>query len=240
MRLLAWSAFVAAGIALAPLASSAESLTVLTGPIEPYAIEKGDRPGAAVEVLAEVAKRADVQLNFKFEPWARAQADAQSGKEVAILPLTRTPERESKYVWIIPLLSDQIYLNAVHNDLEITSLDKAQGLTVATLRGTPQEDALRKAGVAKIELTMDEDTGAKMLKAGRVDAWYARGMVAAFTYAKNGGDPATLRRGAGTETAPMFLGASLDFPKQLAVKLSNALDSMKADGSYDRILKSYK
>jgi ABC-type amino acid transport substrate-binding protein len=38
----------------------------------------------------------------------------------------------------------------------------------------------------------------------------------------------------------MFLGASLDFPKQLAVKLSNALDSMKADGSYDKILKSYK
>ena len=43
-----------------------------------------------------------------------------------------------------------------------------------------------------------------------------------------------------TTTPPMYLGGSLDFPKELAAKLNKALESMKADGSYDKIVKSYK
>jgi polar amino acid transport system substrate-binding protein len=240
MRLLVQSAVVAVGIALAPSLSLAETLTVLAGPIEPYAIEKGDRPGVAVEVLTEMAKRAGIQLTVKFEPWTRAQTDAQAGKEVAILPLTRTPEREAKYVWIVPLLSDPLYLTATRKDLDIVTLAKAQALSVAVLRSTPEEDVLRKAGLAKLELTTDGDSGAKLLKAGRVDAWYTRGMVASFAYTKNGGDAASLLRGANTETPPMYLGGSLDFPKELGAKLTKALDSMKADGRYDQIVKSYQ
>jgi polar amino acid transport system substrate-binding protein len=240
MRRLAWSAVLVASIALAPSVSIAESLTVLVGPIEPYAIEKGDRPGAGVEILNEMAKRADIQVNYKYEPWARAQVDAQSGKEVAILPLTRTPEREAKYVWIVPLLSDPLHLIATRKDLDIATLDKARDLSVAVLRSTPEEDVLRKAGLTKLELTADGDSGAKLLRAGRVDAWYTRGMVASFAYAKFGGDAAALVHGSETQTPPMYLGGSLDFPKELGLKLTKAFESMKADGRYDQILKSYQ
>jgi polar amino acid transport system substrate-binding protein len=227
-------------VALAPSLALAEPLTVFAGPIEPYAIEKGSRPGAAVDVLTEMAKRSGIQLTIRFEPWARAQADAQAGSAVAILPLTRTPEREPKYTWITPLLSDQIYLQAVRKELDISSMDKAKALNVAALRSTPQEEVLKASGFSKIELLMDEDTGAKMLKAGRVDAWFSRGMVASFTYAKNGGDPKELLRGAETETPPMYLGGSLDFPRDVAAKLNEAFNAMKADGTYDRIVRSYQ
>jgi polar amino acid transport system substrate-binding protein len=239
MRRLVQAAFLVGGVALAPTLSSAETLTVLAGPIEPYAIEKGDRPGAMVEILNEMAKRAGVQVNIKYEPWGRAQADTQAGKEVAIIPLTRTPEREAKYAWLVPLLSDELYLHATHKDLDISKLDKARALSVATLRSTPQEDVLKQAGIPKLELTSDEDTNAKMLKAGRVDAWFTRGMVAPFAYTKIGGDATTLMRGSETTTPPMYLGGSLDFPKELAAKLNKAFDAMKADGSYDKIVKSY-
>jgi ABC-type amino acid transport substrate-binding protein len=106
------------------------------------------------------------------------------------------------------------------------------------MRSTPQEDALKQAGIPKLELTTDEDANAKMLKAGRVDAWFTRGMVASFAYTKIGGDAKTLIRGSETTTPPMYLGGSLDFPKELATKLNKAFDSMKADGSYDKIVGS--
>jgi polar amino acid transport system substrate-binding protein len=231
---------LAAGILLAPAMASAETLTVLAGPIEPYAIETGARHGAAVELVTEMAKRAGVELALKFEPWARAQADAQAGKDVAILPLTRTVEREPKYAWIAPLLSDEVYLQTIRPELDIATLEKARPLNVATLRSTPQEDELRRAGATRLELTSDEDTCAKMLKAGRVDAWFTRGMVGAFTYAKNGGDPHQLRRGAAVATAPMYLGGSPEFSAPLAAKLNEALQSMHADGSYDRIMSAYQ
>jgi polar amino acid transport system substrate-binding protein len=240
MRSFARFALLASGIALAPSLASAETLTVLAGPIEPYAIEKGERPGVMVEILAEMAKRAGTEMNIKFEPWGRAQADTQSGKEVAIIPLTRTPEREAKYSWIVPLLSDTVYLHATRKELDITTLEKARVLSVSALRSTPQEDALKQAGLTKIELTTDDDGGAKMLKAGRVEAWFTRGMVASYSYTKIGGDPKQLLRGAETSTPPMYLGGSLDFSKELATKLNTAFESMKADGSYDKIVKSYQ
>ena len=73
-----------------------------------------------------------------------------------------------------------------------------------------------------------------------VDARYTRGMVVSFAYTKSGGDATALLRGANTETPPMYLGGSPDFPKELGAKLAKALDSMKADGRYDQIVKSYQ
>lgn len=227
--------------ALWPGASPAESLTVLAGPIAPYAIENGDRPGAAVEVINAMAKRAGVDLVVKFEPWARAQTDTQSGKGVAILPLTRTSDRESRYAWIAPLLSDPLYLTTTRKDVAVPKLVDAKSLKIATLRDSAQEEELRHDGLSSnIEPTNDEDTGARMLKLGRVDAWFTRSMVASFTFSRNGGEPKDLVRFAETPTPPMYLAGSPDFPSVTAEKLRQALASLKADGTYDRIVGSYR
>ncbi len=128
-----------------------------------------------VEMLTEMAKRANIEVNLKFEPWSRAQSDTQAGKDLAIIALTRTPEREPKYTWIVPLLSDPLWLHATRGDLNISALDGCT-LNISVLRGTPQEDTLRQAGLTKLDLTTNDNSGAKMLKAGRVDAWFTRGM----------------------------------------------------------------
>ena len=241
MRCFARFALLVSAIAFAPLLpASAEPLTVLAGPIEPWSIENGDRPGVMVEMLTEMAKRANIEVNLKFEPWSRAQSDTQAGKDLAIIALTRTPEREPKYTWIVPLLSDPLWLHATRGDLNISALDKASTLNISVLRGTPQEDTLRQAGLTKLDLTTDDDSGAKMLKAGRVDAWFTRGMSASYSYGKIGGDPKQLLRGAETATPPMYLAGSRDFSPELAAKLNKAFESMKADGSYDKIVKSYQ
>jgi polar amino acid transport system substrate-binding protein len=224
----------------AGVAAHAETLTVLAGPIEPYAIETGSRPGAAVEVVREMAKRAGLEVNFKFEAWARAQQDAREGHDLAIIPLTRTTEREPLYSWIAPILSDPFYLQTNRKEVDVASVDAAKGLSIGVLRGADGEADLKSAGIAGTSAGVDEDTNAKMLKAGRIDAWYARGMVASATYAKAGGDPKELKRGAEKATAPMYLGGSPGFSPELAAKLAKAFEAMKADGSYDRIVKSYQ
>ena len=114
-----------------------------------------------------------------------------------------------KYTWIVPLLSDPLWLHATRGDLNISALDKASTLNISVLRGTPQEDTLRQAGLTKLDLTTDDDLGAKMLKAGRVDAWFTRGMSRSYSYGKIGGDPKQLLRGAETATLPMYLAGSL-------------------------------
>lgn len=220
--------------------ASAETLNVLAASIEPYAIETGSRPGVAVEVLTDIAKRAGMEVDIKYEPWARAQTDTRSGKGLAILPLTRTPDREAEYSWVVPLLSDPVYLQAISKDVNISTLGAARNSTVCVLRGSAQIDILKQAGLPKIEEVTDENTCAKMLQSGHVDAWYSRGMVASLAYAKNGGDTKALLHGAETETPPMYLGGSPDFSKETAARLNKALEAMKADGSYDRILASYK
>lgn len=38
------------------------------------------------------------------EPWPRAQASAARGRNMLIIPLSRTPEREELYTWIAPVM----------------------------------------------------------------------------------------------------------------------------------------
>ena len=38
------------------------------------------------------------------EPWPRAQASVARGRNMLIIPLLRTPEREELYTWIAPVM----------------------------------------------------------------------------------------------------------------------------------------
>ncbi|MCX7206468.1 MAG: transporter substrate-binding domain-containing protein [Proteobacteria bacterium] len=56
--------------------------------------EKGQMQGLAVEVLVELARRADCPLQFVQMPWKRTLSELSAGKVDLAMEVLKTPERE--------------------------------------------------------------------------------------------------------------------------------------------------
>ncbi|PKU26542.1 substrate-binding periplasmic protein [Telmatospirillum siberiense] len=218
----------------------AETVRVLTGNIEPYAIENGPRPGFAIEIVQEMGRRAGIDVEINFMPWQRALLEASLGHDVAIVPVVRTVEREALYSWIQPIMpGEPFYLLAIRPDVDISSFEAVRNSVIGGMANAPAESILRRAGLRYLDLSTDNIINARKLLAGRFDVWFAREAEAKLAMTRLGESPARLRRGFVVDAPPSYLAASRDFSPLIARRLAKAFDSMKADGSYERIVNSY-
>jgi polar amino acid transport system substrate-binding protein len=68
-----------------------------------YTNSDGNIVGTLVDKLSAVMKALDISYQFQILPWKRALSNVQYKSNTLIFPLSRTPEREDNYSWIIPL-----------------------------------------------------------------------------------------------------------------------------------------
>ena len=60
--------------------------------------------GMVGDVALAAIARAGYLSHIHVTPWARAQQRVSRGKNLLIIPLSRTPEREALYSWIAPIM----------------------------------------------------------------------------------------------------------------------------------------
>lgn len=225
---------------LSPAGAAESSITVVAAEFPPLTSNAGEQPGGVVlEVVREASKRAGIGLQFSFLPWQRAQLETQGRNDVMIIPFTRTPAREAQYQWIAPVLEFHTVLVTLAKPP--TSIEEARGLVVGYVRGTSFKDEVDQAGFPYFEETNDDLTNAKKLKLGRIGAWITTDLMAHGVYRQAGFDPAELKYGPNLGPVKVsWVAASHDFPKETARKLAGAIDQMRADGSYQAIVKRYR
>jgi polar amino acid transport system substrate-binding protein len=156
-----------------------------------------------------------------------------------IIPFTRTPGREAQYQWVAPVLEFHTVLVTLANPP--ATIEEARKLVVGYVRGTSFKDEAEQAAFPFIEETNDDVMNARKLKLGRIGAWITTDLMAHGVYRQAGYDPAELKYGPNLGPVKIsYLAASLDFPKETAKRLANAIDQMRADGSYQAIVKRYR
>jgi len=93
--------------------SKSTQLTLVTNKNPPYIFtnNNGDIVGTLVDKLATVMNQSDISYQIQEIPWKRALSATKNKSNTLIFPLSRTPEREKDYSWIIPLhhLNYKIY-----------------------------------------------------------------------------------------------------------------------------------
>ena len=225
---------------LVPSGAAAQSIKVVAAEFPPLTTNAGGQPGGVVlEVVREAGKRAGIPLEFSFLPWQRAQLETLARNDVLIIPFTRTPGREAQYQWVAPVLEFHTVLVTLASPP--TSIEEARSLVVGFVRGTSFKDEAEQAGFPYVEETNDDVTNARKLKLGRIGAWITTDLMAHGVYRQAGFDPAELKYG--PDLGPVkisYVAASLDFPKETAKRIANAIDQMRADGSYQAIVKRYR
>jgi len=217
-----------------------QSIKVVAAEFPPLTTKAGGQPGGVVlEVVREAGRRAGVALEFSFLPWERAQLEVQARNDVLIIPFTRTPSREAQYQWVAPVLEFHTVLVTLANPP--SSIEEARMLVVGYVRGTSFTDEAKQAGLPYVEESNDDLTNARKLKLGRIGAWITTDLMARGVYREAGFDPAELKYG--PDLGPVkisYVAASRDFPKEIANRIANAISQMRADGSYQAIVKRYR
>ena len=239
-RILRVGVLALLALLLSPSGQAQQSIKVVAAEFPPLTTNAGGQPGGVVlEVVREAGKRAGIALEFSFVPWQRAQLETHTRNDVLIIPFTRTPSREADYQWVAPVLEFHTVLVTLAKPP--SSLEEARTLLVGYVRGTSFKDEAEQVGFPYVEETNDDLINARKLKLGRIGAWITTDLMARGVYRQAGFDPAELKYGPNLGPVKIsYVAASRDFPKGTAEKIANAINQMKADGSYQAIVKRYR
>jgi len=195
--------------------------------------------GVSCVLVAEMARRVGYTRPIELMPQPRAIETAIAGSMV-LLPLGRNDARESYFQWPIKLLEDDVVLVTRHGSgIDISSIEAVRDRPVGGLRGGMAFEIATQHGLTRLESVADERLNARKLAAGRIVAWVGVWNTIRRAQASESLPVSSLLRGAVLRRAEIHLAASHDVPAAELARWKAALDSMKADGTYRRILADY-
>lgn len=221
--------------------SAHAEVQLIAGAVAPFVYREGDvDKGVAYDLLKEMAKRVGHSGKIELQPFVRALESAKAPGSLAI-PIGRNATREKQYKWIVELIKEDFLVVADRSSkTDISSFEAIKGLRVGAMRGSVGERIALDKGFTTIEAVAAEEANAKKLDSGRIDLWLGAWNTILNAQRLAGLDVGKLRRGAVAQTVQIYLAADPGFDDATAAKWVAALDAMKNDGSYRRIIGAYK
>lgn len=221
----------------------AEVLRIVAGMIPGFCEAKNSAAagvsGVSCVLVAEMARRVGYKGPIDLMPQARSIETARAGPMV-LLPLGRNDSREAFFQWHIKLLEDDVVLVARQaSTVDIGSVSAVREQPVGGLRGGMAFDIAEREGLQRLEAVAEERLNARKLAVGRIVAWVGVWNSIKRAQASENLPVSDLRRGAVLRRVEIHLAASPDVPMADLARWKAALDAMKSDGTYRRILADY-
>ena len=236
--LAAWLASLAPGLGPVDARAQSAALPQIIGTARPPYINDSDGRGTgpAAELVRLLAESAGLDPTVRILPFQRAVLALDQGG-VLYPALLRTPQREAKYLWIGEVFTDRAVFMTRRGSPVINTLEAARQLgRINVMRGSELQTMLQSFGVTDMEVSNNEIDIARLLRAGRIDGWFAPRAVARATWAALDFDPAELQAGEVFATLPFWITASPDLPGETVAKLRSAYRTLRNDGRYERII----
>lgn len=191
---------------LGPVRSEAIGITLLTQGFAPLQFSQDDEPAGYVtdflfKTLERVRARRAVRVDaFEFVPWKRAMLMAETTPNILFFSLSRTPEREDKFLWLGEVSPYGQYLYQLNDAPLIDAVDMKslldQGHKIGVQSGSSQDSYFQDLGVrdpsSLVHIT-DYHQGIDMLFLGRIDLLPLTGFLAQGTVCSSGYDGSRLR-----------------------------------------------
>lgn len=218
----------------------AEVLRIVAGMIPGFCEIRDKSIGCVSCVLvAEMARRVGYTKAIELMPQVRAIETARAGPMV-LLPLGRNESRENLFQWQLKLLEDDVLIvTRQDSPLDISSVDGVRELAIGGLRGGMAFNIAEREGFTHLESVAEEKLNARKLAAGRIAAWVGVWNSIKRAQISENLPLSALRRGAILRRAEIHLAASPDVPAADLARWKTALESIKADGTYRRVLADY-
>lgn len=238
LNLIACGIVSASSTAQSSAPAEGSNITLVTAHLLPFSIQEGRQQGFMVELVREIERRLGTNRPVRFLPWPRAYRNALVSPNHVIFPLARTPEREADFDWAIkvaPLTPVFVTLNGRQLDLDSA---RQQG-AIAVQQNSPFEQYLRQHGFTNLIITTSAaPIPIRMLRAGRVDAWFTARDLASYSMREQFvTEPITYSEP--IFSVDIYIAFSRAFPAELKQAYLDTFAQIKTDGTFTRIMGDY-
>lgn len=225
---------------LPPTVRAEPEETVYVYRIPPFAyVENGVAKGVIFDLVSEMQSRMGRKHAVSPVPFKRLAAKL-SAEPSACAVLSRQPEFEAQYTWVVKLLNEKIVLVTRRDaPFDISSVQAARKWRAGVTLGSPAEAVARRAGFEHIEAAGTVESSARKLAAGHIDVWIAAPGVVRMGQQLAGKNMDDVRFGAVLAPLHIYLVCAPSSPKATVDRWRAAFSAMAKDGSYARILSRY-
>jgi len=223
--------------------SQADGIEILANESMPFSgLVDGKPAGMVIDILTAVTRDGGPAFNFDFStPWPRAQVLVLDQTDLAIVPLTRTPDREPDYQWLAELFSYRGHLVTIARRAPLKTIAEAKVLEVGVLKASGLLPTVLALGLTRLQLAASDDVNAQRMLLGRLGAWAAPEYVDRYTFERAGGDPSKLQYGPALgDEFRLYVAASPKFPATDAKAIADGIGRLRAKGDIEKILERYR
>lgn len=195
--------------------------------------------GLIGDVVLEALKRAGYPVTIKTEPWLRAQKRVREGENLLLLPLSRTPRREAQYTWVASVLPLPRAFFSFTPPVRSFAEARTHYRRIGVGMGTAQEEILLNQGFSPDQIypLMLGDKPIKLLELNRIDAWFTTVPEGHYAWQRSTRQP--LLHGPEFASTDMYLACSKKCDQTLVKALRAAMNTLRRDGSIERIKARY-
>lgn len=221
----------------------ASTFNIMTEEYPPYNYtENGQLTGFSTEVVLELAKRVGHSDGIKELPWARAYRLIQDKDGQILYSMTRTEKRENMFKWVGPLAKNTwVFLAKKGSGVSVNDLEDAKKVgKIGTYKDDAAELFLKDEGFNNLASVLDDGQNALKLNAGRIDLWIVDELIGAFRAKQKGIDPSSFETIHQVKETELYVAFSKNTDDATIAKWQSALDALKSDGTYNKILTKYR
>ena len=195
--------------------------------------------GVYPDLFYEAAAISNTSITFRFVPWGRAFREVEQSEHLLTFPLTRLPEREARYKWLVPLDTDEIVF--LSRDTPINSLSQAKKLKrILVWEGSSMEIFLRSKGFSNLLAVGKTESLIRMLAHGRADAWFTVRPEKMESFSANG-SIVKIVSGDGINTESVWLVGGISFiHSEESRRFSQVVRNLVNKGRLKELKQKYK
>jgi ABC-type amino acid transport substrate-binding protein len=238
------SLLVIAGCVCAPQKNMTRTsnLKMLTEEYPPVTFMKdGKVSGFVTDVVREIITRLGIPDKIMLASWDEAYKTALSNPNVVLFSTERTEKREKLFQWVGPVgKNSAIFYAKKGSSIRISGLEEAKKIAaIATTTDWFTEQYLKSKGFTNLVSSPLPVTNVKQLMNGEVQMSVFTDITIPEIVKKAGYSMDALEPVFTVSSTYFYIAVSLGTPPDTVKKWQSALDSLKADGTFEKIYRSY-
>lgn len=224
---------------------SINDLKLYTEQYPPFNFEEnGELKGITVDLITKMLETAGSELgksDIQLLAWARAYNLTLENENTCLFATTRTEDRENKFKWVGPIAPTKISVLALkERKISINSAADLKQYDIGVIRDDVGQQLLEKLDMKKnIQKVADNKLNMRKITNNRIDLWAYEENVAKWQLKSAGYDPNNFETVYTLKKAQLYFALNKNTNEKIVNKLQNSLDTLKENGTYQKILDRY-
>jgi len=225
---------------------SEDTIQPLTETWTPYQMEsKHGLIGISVDLVKEIQKRVGNNKKIELTTWNRAYHITQNKEGYALFLTTRSKKREELFKWVGPISSMKLvfFKNKFRDDIVVKTLNDAKKVgSIVVAKKTIAHEKLLEYGFKNLEVNSLANYSFTKLKENKVDLYPVEYYAFMYKLKNMKLDHAIVpvQMQEPIYESQLYIAFNKNTDDTIIENWQKALDTMKNDGSYTKIINRYK